>query len=309
MPNRDRRSHTVLARLGVIGLASLLVTAAQSYGPTKTGDASRPATHHDGGTQPAAGAPLATLALPPVAQPLSPVKPAPSEIGPPRVIEVEPSAQEVEAVAEQEAAKRRIGGLQPDWWLVIFTGILSLGTMGLWLATRKLVTGAEKTAERQLRAYLYIEKTGFSNRPLIGKWTITYVIRNFGSTHAHKVEVDAIASAVDWNSGKPAVPPPIDTFGLGSIGPGGDFSENEAALNGYAYESDLAAGKKAIFLNGQIRYKDVFGRSWRTDFRFLHRWRRWLRRQRIVCRCPGQRCDLNPGSSHYPTGRWEAPAS
>jgi hypothetical protein len=38
--------------------------------------------------------------------------------------------------------------------LAILTLTLALGTFGLWLATRRLVRGAEDTAERQLRAYV-----------------------------------------------------------------------------------------------------------------------------------------------------------
>lgn len=35
-----------------------------------------------------------------------------------------------------------------------FTAILGAATMGLWIATRRLVKGADRTAERQLRAYV-----------------------------------------------------------------------------------------------------------------------------------------------------------
>ncbi|WP_144052801.1 hypothetical protein [Acidocella sp. MX-AZ02] len=53
-------------------------------------------------------------------------------------IQIQPSPQEVEAVAEQEAAKRRIFGLEPDAWVAIFTLVLSLSTIFLWWETRKL---------------------------------------------------------------------------------------------------------------------------------------------------------------------------
>lgn len=54
------------------------------------------------------------------------------------VIQIQPSPQEVEAVAEQEAAKRRIFWFEPDTWVAVFTFVLSLSTIFLWWATRKL---------------------------------------------------------------------------------------------------------------------------------------------------------------------------
>ena len=41
--------------------------------------------------------------------------------------------------------------------LSIGTLVLAFATVMLWLSTRDLVIDAEKTAERQLRAYLYVD--------------------------------------------------------------------------------------------------------------------------------------------------------
>jgi hypothetical protein len=64
-------------------------------------------------------------------------------------------------------------GIKPGEWLI---GIV---TWMLWYATRRLVTGADRTAERQLRAYVYIEKTTFK-RTTFGGWEIIFQIKNFG---------------------------------------------------------------------------------------------------------------------------------
>jgi hypothetical protein len=57
----------------------------------------------------------------------------------------------------------------PEWWTVVFTGWLTIFTLGLaiytarlWGATRRLVEGAEDTAERQLRAYVFVKEVSAS---------------------------------------------------------------------------------------------------------------------------------------------------
>lgn len=45
-----------------------------------------------------------------------------------------------------------------DTLVALFTGGLFVATWLLWEATKKLVQGAELTAERQLRAYVYLKE-------------------------------------------------------------------------------------------------------------------------------------------------------
>jgi hypothetical protein len=44
-----------------------------------------------------------------------------------------------------------------DTLVALFTALLFIATWLLWLATKKLVLGAENTAERQLRAHVYFK--------------------------------------------------------------------------------------------------------------------------------------------------------
>jgi hypothetical protein len=55
--------------------------------------------------------------------------------------------------------------VSPEWWLIGVTALLAGATIGLWWATKNLVTGAERTAERQLRAYITAKehRTEFCN--------------------------------------------------------------------------------------------------------------------------------------------------
>lgn len=76
---------------------------------------------------------------------------------------------------------------RPEWVVAIFTAVLAFATYFLWRATVRLVRGAEKTAERQLRAYVLgnggsirIFQANDGNRGLEAH----YELKNFGQTPA-----------------------------------------------------------------------------------------------------------------------------
>ena len=72
---------------------------------------------------------------------------------------------QAEGATKNAKPKKKITDYLP-WWenptdrfaffLVIVTFLLVLATVGLWIATRDLVNDARETAQRQLRAYLYV---------------------------------------------------------------------------------------------------------------------------------------------------------
>src|SRR6187431_2243000 len=67
--------------------------------------------------------------------------------------------------------------------IAVFTIVLAFATGLLWKATRELVRGAEKTAERQLRAYVLPEKAVLTN---ISDAEPRYIFnaKNYGQTPA-----------------------------------------------------------------------------------------------------------------------------
>jgi len=72
--------------------------------------------------------------------------------------------------------------IDTDRVIAIFTVILGTVTFFLWLATRKLVRGAEQTAKRQLRAYVFIHDgviTLINNDTTI---MAHITLKNFGAT-------------------------------------------------------------------------------------------------------------------------------
>jgi hypothetical protein len=94
--------------------------------------------------------------------------------------------------------------------LACLTFILAFGTIFLWIATRKLVRGAEKNSERQLRAYISIvsgdvgsaEINGAISTPpsmiAIGKRPASVIqFLNSGQTPAYDMEFSGYIEVVD----------------------------------------------------------------------------------------------------------------
>jgi hypothetical protein len=154
-----------------------------------------------------------------------------------------------------------------DTFVALFTAGLFVATWFLWLATKGLVKGADENAERQLRAYVYVEKTNLTFENEV--WNHSFQMKNFGQTPAHNVSVISRSEVVDWNDGHPAIPNPTETDILGSMAPQGDFIESESTINGSATIAELNDQTKAIYLVGTITYSTVFGDAvCTTNFRY-----------------------------------------
>jgi hypothetical protein len=139
----------------------------------------------------------------------------------------------------QEKADDRIADY--TLWLAILTGALvvasgiqmyfitradriatraSNATQSLAVATAESVGLARENAERELRAYIFLENA-FFKRSGIDTWSISYRLKNFGKTPAHKVEVTDIVRVVDWAKEETLVPNPTSPpMSFGSMAPG-----------------------------------------------------------------------------------------
>src|ERR1700722_5498736 len=154
-------------------------------------------------------------------------------------------------------------GVKLAEWLLIGA------TLALFVATRQLVIGAEKTAERQLRAYLMIKsvrleglKDGSCPRAII-------TFKNSGKTPAQNVTHWAklgfstfpdMAQLPETDRSQPMPP--------GAVAPGGKIimsSGSDKPLNAPTMNV-LENGTYAIYLAGEIRYEDALGKKRETDF-------------------------------------------
>ena len=144
--------------------------------------------------------------------------------------------------------------------LTVVTGIL------VWVAHRQFTT-----TRAQLRAYVMVETVA---RTVLGPGTIpqgSVRIKNFGQTPAH--DVRAIIGmgfakypfeGMEWHSKTSS---PEAQFGR-SLGPSDDFSLPINLSRTITAEQIRAveAGRWALWINGKIFYRDVFGRGQTTEF-------------------------------------------
>ncbi|MEA2875792.1 MAG: hypothetical protein QOF14_988 [Hyphomicrobiales bacterium] len=149
--------------------------------------------------------------------------------------------------------------------IAVFTIVLAFATGLLWKATRDLVRGSEQTAERQLRAYLYPSEGKIIEVNGVNGPGVTIKFKNYGQTPAHDVSfVWAIGYGpypIDWSvisepkdMVKPQYPVPPQR-------------ESKAIPNYLMRRLSpdqmvrLDAGTSAIYVIGEIKYRDVFGVS------------------------------------------------
>lgn len=151
--------------------------------------------------------------------------------------------------------------------LAVVTTALAVFTWKLWRSTGQLVSGAEDTAKRELRAYVALKEVNIkANQPNtlpMGEM----VIRNFGRTPAYRLSISA-ELAFDERAAKHLSEPAAGQE-LGHLAPGADFTSEIRApfclLRGGV--SAIAGATHAVFLHGVIRYTDTFGALHFTRFR------------------------------------------
>ena len=173
-------------------------------------------------------------------------------------------------------------------------GVLTLGvtlvlagaTVVLALATRDLVRGAEDTAKRQLRAYLYITANDFKlmdNPDGSSTVTITPSLKVFGLTPATSiipgwyVAVQPVPGQIAF-SGPTMIPESL----LIQVHDVTNLVENpvqDLPLGGKSIQlkkedvDALKQGHKMLNAFGTIRYDDVFGEARWTNFCWLMDWK------------------------------------
>ena len=164
-------------------------------------------------------------------------------------------------------------------WLItaLFAGLVTLFTWRLWQATIELRVAtdklwdagerqrqlAEDTAERQLRAYVFVDggslilMTTDQGRMFIqGR----VVLKNFGQTPGYKFATWTRMDVLETKS--PVFRDDLEGFGESVIGPGS--KRHVPVVRGPIDTADLQAirrGTKSIFIWGRIDYVDAFGKA------------------------------------------------
>ena len=196
----------------------------------------------------------------------------------PLVVEVKAMPERTQEERDEQAAERH-DKTDTDRWLVRLTAILAVATVllviatgFLWWSTKSLVKGAEETAERQLRAYVFVAESEIRN---VGTNLIqaAVTIRNTGQTPAYDVTMSTKARAFNVPGEVVFEPTPISpdssrfVFGPGAIG------RRDIQLHTILGEPNaitaLHDGLGVLFVYGEILYNDAFNRRQRTRFRHM----------------------------------------
>lgn len=150
--------------------------------------------------------------------------------------------------------------------LAFLTLVLAGGTIFLWLATRRLVKDSENTAQRQLRAYVFVTEVKVTRWP--SGQHIAVQFKNAGQTPAYELTISADKVITGY-------PLNVDLISsnkkpCGALGAG---LYSHFTLTGFSLTDDqrqeMSKGKLAVYVFGRIDYKDTFDRAHWTTFRHI----------------------------------------
>jgi hypothetical protein len=165
--------------------------------------------------------------------------------------------------------------------IAVLNIFLALGTILLWFTTRRLVKSSEKTAERQLRAYVFQEGVSLFDgtnldSPQINRtdWPgFSMSIKNFGQTPAYDVIHWARIEILDSNREDTLIPPnPKRGTHAMSLAPNASFTKSawfDRPLSDKEKQA-IVAGSQAIFVYGRIDYVDAFRKPHFTTYRLIY---------------------------------------
>jgi hypothetical protein len=158
--------------------------------------------------------------------------------------------------------------LDAERTIAIFTVVLAIATGFLWWATRRLVHGAEETAQRQLRAYLNMEFGAvLLNSPTEDSATAWLRIKNLGATPAYNARAWLRFSIGPTNT------KPFDQAGKSenetSLGPTGEFNLM-STLSFSSNQLQVVRNKTfSVFMWGRLDYIDAFKKPRYLTFKGL----------------------------------------
>jgi hypothetical protein len=146
--------------------------------------------------------------------------------------------------------------------------VIAIFTLTLWRSTRLLWLSGERHSERQLRAYLMIDAVELSNIAIGGQPEARLTIKNYGRTPALNVTQWAVMGFQAFPlineipaRGERKLPPrPLGPGAVVHLKTGINRALDPTTLMAIQTESH------AIYVRGEIRYDDVFGKSRETDF-------------------------------------------
>jgi len=177
----------------------------------------------------------------------------------------------------QSGADEKDGQIRDyTFWLTVFTGALVVATMVLAVPSICMARTARETAEKQLRAYVVVkgvtvELVKDHNTSQVTGLTCRVAFLNAGQTPAYDFEPSWTAERREYQMEPRFAPVTLrahrSTAILGprvehpeGLGTGMNLTDNEVAA--------LRRNDKAVYIWGQVRYRDIFNKTRHTCFAF-----------------------------------------
>jgi hypothetical protein len=155
--------------------------------------------------------------------------------------------------------------------IAIFTWTLWRSTDKMWRVTNDTLHHAERTAERQLRAYVDIVSGQILDFGKPGNVKLRLVIKNSGQTPAYNLSQWTSVGADDIPPKTGFAGPNLPVSHVSTLAPGGFHTVLQEY--GPLTESHIAKikdDKAAIWTWGCVDYRDAFGHPRKTLFRLLY---------------------------------------
>jgi hypothetical protein len=163
-------------------------------------------------------------------------------------------------------------------FIALFTIILAFATGFLYVATRDLVKGAEKTAEQQLRAYLYIFPVSMIIFQPNEKMLVSLSTRNHGQTPLRNAYIKfGFAIAANNAENDYTVPDEMKVTARSPISLAANSEPYPLQLGSKQSVSDtdfknVQAGTHVIIVEGVLTYEDIFKIERHTWFNYAFSW-------------------------------------
>lgn len=170
-----------------------------------------------------------------------------------------PSGKPQEAHNGHDAESGEILGVKRGEWLLFFATLL------LWYATMRLVWDARQNAQRQLRAYLFVDKIDCS----IEGNEVHLELKNSGQTPAYNIRQWTAASLRPLAN--PGTFERIDVISTPfDVGPGGTAHVRfPPPTRARTERQTIIDGPNGLFVFGEIFYRDAFEVERWTRFRLV----------------------------------------
>jgi len=153
-------------------------------------------------------------------------------------------------------------------WLALVTTALAIFTFRLWRSTGDLVRGAAETAERELRAYVFVKDARIEGVTAGDSPVATVPLKNSGQTPAYKVRVSV---QQELRAAFVEMPAFEESKVLGHLAPGAVLTvmaPSVGSLDRSEY-AGLDSGDFTLFVYGVVHYIDAFKVPHWTRFRVM----------------------------------------